>query len=181
MIPEVDSYRFSKFAGAAGTKITATLTKDNILEAFDLAAVTMNNAEVPDDGSRLLFVNQALELEVRKALVRGGFTNEGAINTRIMSYNGMNLVFVPSNRFNTAITLNDGTGDVWGYTPGGDSINFLLIDPKAVWVVTRAASGKFITAAENQKRDSNEFMFRICHDAGAINTREIGIYANTEA
>lgn len=180
MIPELDAYRFAKYYGGAGTKVVATLTENNILEAIDTAAVLLNNNEVPDMGDRLLFVNQSLELAVRKALNRGGFAGESAINTKIQSYNGMTIVYVPASRFNTLVTLNDGTGGTWGFTGGGDPVNFILLDPKAVWQVTRAARGKFITAAENQKLDSNEFHFRICHDAGAINGKQIGIYANTK-
>jgi len=180
MIPELDAYRFAKYYGGAGTKIAATLNENNILEAIDTAAVLMNNNEVPDDGSRQLFVNQNLELAIRKALNRV-FANDSAINTRVMSYNGMNIVYVPASRFKTMIALNDGTGGEWGYTGGGNAINFILLDPKAVWQVTRAARGKFITADQNQNLDSNEFHFRICHDAGTITGKTIGVYANTAA
>lgn len=181
MIPELDAFRFAKFAGEAGTLVDGTLAAATMLAAIDAAAVKLNNAEVPDMGDRLLFINQDLELEMRQALTRGGLANEALINTRIESYNGMKVVYVPSARFNEILTLNPGTGGSWGFTGSGKPINFMLLDPKAVWVVTRAANGKFITANENQALDSNEFMFRICHDAGAIKGREIGIYAHLRA
>ena len=172
--PELDSYRFSKFS--VNPKATGALTQANIMEAIDTAAVYMNNKEVPD-GGRILYVNQNLELAMRKALPRE-WANEGEINTRVLRYNGLEVRFVPSSRFNTEITLNPGTGNSFGYAPGGVPINFLIVDPSAIWQVTRFANEKFVSADENQTMDSHLFMFRIVHDCGLINNKTDGVYSH---
>ena len=173
MKPELDSYRFSKYA--VNPKATEILN-NNIMDAIDTAAVYLNDKEVPD-GERILFVNQNLELAMRKALPRQ-WGNEGEINTQVLKYNGMEVRFVPSSRFNTEVTLNPGTSNSFGYTPGGVPINFILLDPKAVWQVTRFANAKFVTADENQNMDSHLFMFRIVHDCGILNNKTDGVYCS---
>jgi hypothetical protein len=177
MKPELDSYRFAKFS--TSPKVTGALTESNIMDAIDTAAVYMNDKEIADSG-RILFVNQNLELAMRKALPRQ-WGNEGEINTKVLKYNGLEVRFVPSNRFNTQVTLNPGTANSFGYEPGGDPINFILIDPKAIWQVTRFANAKFVTADENQIMDSHLFMFRIVHDCGLIIGKENGVYSHVNS
>jgi hypothetical protein len=77
--------------------------------------------------------------------------------------------------------LNPGTANSFGYEPGGDPINFILIDPKAIWQVKRFANAKFVTADENQNMDSHLFMFRIVHDCGLINGKESGVYCHVNS
>jgi len=176
--PELDLYRFVKFA--ASPKATGTLTSNNILAAIDTASQSLSDAEVEDAGQRILFVNQNLESILRAALPRQ-WSNENEVSTKVLKYNGMELRFVPSSRFKTGITLNPGTSNSFGYTATGDSVNFIMIDPSAVWQVTRFENSKFIDAHENQNMDSHLFMYRIVHDCGIIARKANGIYSHINA
>jgi hypothetical protein len=173
--PELDLYRFVKFGTTP--KATGALTSNNILAAIDLASQSLSDAEVDDNGQRILFVNQSLESILKAALPRQ-WTNESEVSTKVLKYNGMELRFVPSARFKTGITLNPGTSGSFGYIGTGDAINFIMLDPSAVWQVTRFENSKFIDANENQNMDSHLFMYRIIHDCGIIARKAGGIYAH---
>jgi hypothetical protein len=175
--PELDAYRFSKYA--ASPKATGTLAKANILTAIDAASQALSDKEVPDSGNRILFINQNLESEVRAALPRQ-WTNDTEVSTKVMVYYGMELRFVPSSRFFTDVTLKPGTsGGGFGFETAGEAINFIMLDPSAIWQVTRFENSKFIDANENQNMDSHLFMYRIIHDCGIIERKADGVYCHT--
>jgi len=173
--PELDLYRFVKYA--ATPKATGALTTVNILNAIDAASQSLSDAEAEDSGQRILFINQNLE-SIMKAAIPREWTNENELSTKVLKYNGMELRFVPSSRFKTGITLNPGTSGSFGYTATGNPINFIMLDPSAVWQVTRFENSKFIDANENQNMDSHLFMYRIIHDCGIIARKADGIYAH---
>jgi hypothetical protein len=178
MIPELDAYRLSKYAAGAGRQEEAELDATTILDAVDTAAVYLNEKDVPEAG-RILYVNQNLELPLRKALSRQ-WANEAVINTRVTTYNGMEIMYVPSSRFYSEVTLNSGAGDQWGYAKEADAVgvNFLLLYPQSLIQASKTARGKFISADENPNLDSHEFHFRIFHDAKVIEPLKDGVYAH---
>jgi hypothetical protein len=178
MIPELDAYRLSKYADGAGKQEDDTLSAETILDAIDRAAVYLNEKNVPDTG-RILYVNQSLELHLRKALSRQ-WSNDAVINTRVTNYNGMEILYVPSSRFYSEVTLNSGAGDQWGYAKADAAVgvNFLLLYPQSVIQASKTARGKFITADDNPNLDSHEFHFRIFHDAKVIEPLKDGVYAH---
>jgi hypothetical protein len=186
MIPEMDAYRFAKYFDGAGKVVEQTLTPSgggsttNVLTAIDQAATYMNNLDVPEAG-RILYVNQNLEFEFR-GLVSRFWSNDAAINTKIESYNGLQVVYVPNKRFQTLIELNSGDNNEWGYTTptGAVDINFILMQPKSVVQASKTARGKFITADDNQRADSNEFQFRVFHDAFVIDRLKDGVYVSVK-
>ena len=178
LIPEMDAYRFARQASGAGTKKTIALTSTNILQEIDLATATMSNNKVPVTG-RLLFVNQEIQPILEAAIPRQ-WSNEAGLNTRVRIYNGMEVVFVPSDRFYSGITLNSVSGTS-GFTPsaGALKVNFLMLDPQAIWQAVKVNVPKFVSADEpTNDLDSHIFRLRIFHDAGVIQVYEKGVYAN---
>jgi len=188
MVPELDAYRFSKYHSGAGKVVEATyneLTPDTNLGSFarllmdiDQAATYMNGLDVPEQG-RILFVNQNLEITLRGAVNRV-WGSDFAVNTRIETYNGLQIVYVPNKRFQTLIELNSGENNQWGYKidPASQDINFILMYPRAVIQASKTAKGKFINADENPNVDSHQFAFRIFHDAFVIEKLKDGVYAS---
>jgi len=179
MVPEFDAFRFAKYATNAGTTTNATLNENTILSAIDAAMLEMNNAYVPAEG-RLLFVNGNLMPIINKAIPRQ-WSNEAGINRSIQIYNGLEIVYVPDVRFNSSITLNPTSGDM-GFTPDGNSINFLLLHPTAIWQAVKVSVPKYLSADDAANPvDSHIFNIRIFHDAGVYKLREKGVYANIAA
>ena len=149
-----------------------------IIAQFDVAASYMNGLDVPEAG-RILYINQDLEINVRRELSRQ-WSNDSVINTRINTYNGMDIVYVPNSRFKTIIELNSGESDQWGFKPGTDAqdINFMLLYPQSLVQAAKTAKGKFFTADENPNVDSHIFAFRIFHDAYVVEKLKDGVYAS---
>jgi hypothetical protein len=182
VIPELDAYRFAKYAGTEGilAATPATLTKDTIIAAIDEAVKEMDANEVPKMGRRLK-INSDLKPMLNQALSRQ-WGSDSTVNTTLAGYNDMPITFVPPTRFYTELTMNDGTAD-WGYTKAlaGKGINFMIIYPPAVVQVTKLALPKIFTPDENQTNDSWKFQFRLYHDAFVYDNKAKGIYLHSLA
>ena len=128
VIPEMDAYRFSKYASASGVLTTteANLTKDDIIDAIDEGVKEMDGNEVPAE-NRILFVNSDLKKALNQALNRQ-WGSETSVNTILNGYNDMQIVYVPKSRFYTQIDLKDGTSE-FGYAKNASAkaINFMIV------------------------------------------------------
>ncbi len=179
VIPELDAYRFAKYASAPGisTIAPAVLTKDTIIAAIDEAVRQLNADEVPLEGRRL-YINSDLQPILNSALNRQ-WGSDGIVNTVLSGYNNMPIVFVPPTRFYTAITLNAGT-DNWGYVKGEGAadINFMITYPPAILQVTKFALPKIFDPDTNQDKDAWKFQFRLYHDAFVYENKVKGIYVH---
>jgi hypothetical protein len=135
VIPELDAYRFAKYASAPGiSKATpAVLTKDSIIAAIDEAARQLDADEVPMAG-RKLYINSDLKPILNTALARQ-WGSDGAVNTVLAGYNDMPITWVPKSRFYTAITLNDGSSN-WGYAKPSTTQNFSGTGSATAFTVT---------------------------------------------
>ncbi len=181
VIPELDAYRFAKYASSANiSKATAAaLDKGSILSAIDEASRQMDADEVPMEGRRL-YINSDLKPVLNQAVSRQWGSDNGITN-QLSGYNGMPIVYVPSSRFYTGITLNDGSTN-WGFTKGtgASNINFLMIYPQAILQVVKFSLPKIFTPDENQKTDSWLFQFREYHDAFVYENKAKGVYLHAK-
>ncbi|HCC01911.1 MAG TPA: hypothetical protein DHW78_08340 [Ruminococcaceae bacterium] len=181
VIPELDAYRFAKYASNANiSKATAAvLTKDSVLSAIDEASRQMDADEVPMEGRRL-YINSDLKPVLNQAVSRQWGSDNGITN-QLSGYNGMPIVYVPSSRFYTGITLNDGSTN-WGFAKGtgASNINFLMIYPQAILQVVKFSLPKIFTPDENQKTDSWLFQFREYHDAFVYENKAKGVYLHAK-
>jgi hypothetical protein len=175
--PELDAYRFSKYASWSNiqTVAGATLTSSNVLAAIDAAGLALDNAEVPSEG-RLLFVSSGVNKMIEAAVTRM-LGNEGSVDRRVTSLDGLRIIPVPQARFYTASTLEvGGAVDNGGFTVGGKGINFMLMDPKAVLQVMKHANLKVFTPDENQDMDTYKVQYRLYHDAFVYDKKVNGVY-----
>ena len=179
VVPEIDAYRFSKYASTDGiSKASATLTADNILAAIDEAKKQMDADEIPEEG-RILFVNSDLQLLLNQSVSRS-YGSDAAVNTIMGAYNGMKVVYVPSSRFVTKLELADGTsGCGFARAADAENINFMLVYPGSVLQVQKFAMPKIFTPDENQDKDMWKFQFRLYHDCFVYDNKVKGIYLNT--
>ena len=177
VVPELDAYRFSKYASTSNILTTdeAKLDKDTIINAIDSAICELDSNDVPYE-NRVIFVNTDLKSALNQALVRnwGSDTN---INTVIDSYNNIPVIYVPKNRFYTAIDLKDGSSE-WGYSKNGSAknINFMIIHKSAVVQVQKFVLPKIFSPDENQTKDDWLFQFRLYHDAFIYDNKVKGVF-----
>lgn len=174
--PEVDAFRFAKYASTAGIGSAADdfETGEALLEAIDEASAVMDEAEVPE--GRKLYISSALKPVLSRGVARQ-WGSEGGISRVLTSYNDMPIVYVPQSRFYSGITLNDGTTE-WGFKKNGVNLNFLMICPQSVLQVTKMALPKVFTPDENQTKDAWKFQYRLYHDAMAYENKVNGIYVH---
>jgi hypothetical protein len=181
VIPELDAYRFAKYASATGISTTtaAILTKDTVIAAIDEAVRQMDADEVPQEG-RKLYVNSDLKPILNTALQRM-WGSDGTVNTVLSGYNDMPIVWVPRSRFYTAITLNAGT-DQWGYVmaDSASNINFMIIYSPAILQVVKFSLPKIFDPDTNQDKDAWKFQFREYHDAFVYENKAKGLYLHKQ-
>ncbi len=182
--PEIDAYRFAKYAAwsGVGAATPATLTKDTILAAIDAAQLVMDEAEVPADG-RLLYISATCQQFLNQAITRY-LANETGVERRVRALDGLTIIPVPQARFYTAITLNAGaTGSAGGFAKagGGKDINFLLLHPTALVQPIKLNNLKYFTPEENQTSDGHLWQYRLYHDAFVEDNKVAGVYVHNKA
>lgn len=184
--PEVDAYRFSKFASWSGiTEVgtPTTLSSSTILAAIDAAALVLNEAEVPTEG-RLLYVSATIHGYLKAAISRY-LANESGVNRIVKMLDDMEVIPVPQARFYKGITLDAGSSSSAGgfskTSSTGRDINFLLISPNSVLQATKLAALKIFSPEENQSADAWLLQYRLYHDAFVFDNKVKGIYSHIKA
>ena len=114
-----------------------------------------------------------------KAKITRSLANENGVSRVIQTYNNMPVIVVPQSRFNTAVTLNDGSS-AFGFAPtaGGFKINFQIVHPSALKNVVKFAMPKVFSPDENQRKDAWLFQYREYHDAFIWDNKAKGIYTH---
>ena len=183
VVPEIDAYRFSKYASTASINAATpgTLDANGIIAALDAAKLELDKDEVPSEG-RLLYISDNC-LNLLESKVSRFLGNENAVDKRVTKYSGMEVIMVPQTRFYKGITLDDGvTVDAGGYSKGsGKDINFMIIHPTAVLQVAKHDSLKVFTPEQNQTTDGWLMQYRLYHDAFVYANKLNGIYLHCKA
>ena len=167
VVPQVDAYRFAAMAGANGISTTtgaALTTADAAVKAINAAMVKMDEDEVTPEG-RILYITPTLagligELESYKSK---------QVMTRFAK-----VIQVPQSRFYTEIDIDD-TGFKKNET-SGKNINFMIVDPKAVFAVAKHKKLRVFDPDTNQKRDDYLFQYRLYHDMFVYPQKAAGVY-----
>lgn len=181
VVPEVDAYRWAKYAGTAGISTVAEAvlsTASAVLAAIDVANAQMDDDEVPSEG-RILYIANPL-YQLLKASVSRSLQNENGFDRRLFELDGVAIQPVPQSRFYTQVTLNAGaTANVGGFVKTavtGRDINFMLLHNTAVLQATKLAQLKLFSPQENQKADSWLAQYRLYHDAFVYENKVKGVY-----
>lgn len=187
VVPEVDAYRFSKYASWSGiTEVGSPATLDTaakVIAAFDVAMAQLDSDEVPAEGRKLFIETGGYNL-LKGSLTRS-LQNQTGVDRRIFTLDNVEVIPVPLTRFYKGITLNAGSSaSAGGFTKTsstGRDINFLLLHPSAVLQVTKLAALKVFTPEENQTADAYLFQYRLYHDAFVYDNHVKGIYSHIKA
>lgn len=183
VVPEVDSYRFSKYAASAGTTVTATLSNsDDIPALLTTAQAAMDDKEVPYEG-RILFCNPTIYGYLKNDITRYVDNTATDINRTVEMYDNMRVIRVPSGRFNTVTTLAQPTdaSSAGGYSVSGVDINFMIVHPSAVLQVIKHQIPRVFSPEVNQEADAWKINYRIYHDCWVLANKTYGIYVHKKA
>jgi hypothetical protein len=182
--PEVDAYRFSKYASWSGiTEIGSPAdltTAAAVLAAFDVAMAQLDADEVPPEGRKLFIATGKYNL--LKASITRYLANENGVDRRVKMLDSVEVIPVPQTRFYKGITLDAGaSASAGGFSKTsstGRDINFLLLHPSAVLQATKLAALKVFSPEENQTADAWLFQYRLYHDAFVYDNHVKGIYSH---
>ena len=181
VIPELDAYRFAKYAsGALAANVkTETPTAQTILGLIDDATAKLDDDEVPYEG-RILFVNPNTYKLIKGGVTRMVMNRDDNVNYNVEMFNDMQVITVPSGRFNTAVTINNSTtsAGTGGYTASGDAINYMIVHPTAVLQVVKHQIPRIFSPEVNQEADAWKFDYRVYHDCWVKDQKTNGIYVS---
>jgi hypothetical protein len=174
--PEVDAYRFSKYAswsGISSPTAAALSTAAEVIAALRVATSTMDENEVPD--GRALFITPTL---------LGLVEDQDTTKSKEVLSRFSSIVKVPQTRFYKGITLDAGaSSSAGGYSKTattGRNINFLAVHPSAVLQATKLAQLKIFSPDDNQSSDGYLAQYRLYHDAFVYENKVSGVYAHVK-
>lgn len=178
VVPEMDAFRFAKYASATGILSAAEATPTAgtaVLTALQTAVNAQDEAEVNVDGN-ILYITPTL-LTLAKNV---DTTKSKAILDRFEK-----IITVPQTRFYTAIDMKDGTSSnetAGGYAgaTGGYKINFMIINRDAVIQFGKHTVNKVVSPEENQTDDGYMFFYRAYSIAETYENKVKGIYLNRD-
>lgn len=180
VVPELDAFRFAKYAGIAGiSKVAAGATLSDgaaVIAALRAAITKMDEDEVPTE-QRYLYITPTLH-----GLVQDMDTNKSReVLTRFAK-----VVDVPQTRFYTAIEQYDGKTsgeEAGGYVKAESAkdINFMVIHKPAVIQFQKHVAPKFISPDQNQTADAWKYGYRNVGIADAYENKVAGIYLHHKA
>ncbi len=175
VVPEMDAYRFAKYAGKSGITVKAEeLTEGTgVCSALTAANIVLDEAEVNAEG-RILFITPTL------------YNLVNALDTyksKAMLEEFSTVIKVPQARFYTAIDLLDGKTsgeEIGGYKKAADgkNINFMIIEKSAVMQFTKHVVNKVISPEENQSADAWKFFYRAYGLTDIYENKVRGIYCS---
>lgn len=178
VVPEMDAFRFAKYASATGILSAAEATPTAgtaVLTALQTAVNAQDEAEINVDG-KILYITPTL-LTLAKNV---DTTKSKAILDRFEK-----IITVPQTRFYTAIDMKDGTSSnetAGGYAgaTGGYKINFMIINRDAVIQFGKHTVNKVVSPEENQTDDGYMFFYRAYSIAETYENKVKGIYLNRD-
>ena len=165
--PQVDAYRFAAMAQASGIgSASAALTiGDAVVKALSTGMTSMDEAQVTGEG-RILYITPTLH-----QLVKDMDTYK---SQNILS-RFAKIVQVPQARFYSKIDVSE-TG--FAKNEAGKNLNFMIVDPKAVFAVAKHKRLKVFEPEVNQKGDDYLFQYRLYHDMFVYPNKAAGVYAH---
>lgn len=194
VIPEIDSYRYSKIAAlaTAESKVTTGFTPAvaTILEKLE-AEITDIQDVVGEDEGLIIVMSTKLRTILNNADKFNRYLNvaefkNGSVNTTVKSFNDIPILGVPSARMKTAYVFNDGktanqqAGGFKADTAAID-INWIIMPQSAPIAVSKTDKVRVFAPDINQKADAWKIDYRKYHDLWIPKNRFAAIRVNTGA
>lgn len=168
VIPEIDAYRYSRLAAAAGIRETYTPDKATVMSTLldqlgKVRDITGDEGDVVIIMSRPVYDKLMLSGEISYAVENSQF-KQGELEFGVKSINGVPVIPVPSARMKSAYTFRaDGNG---GFAPadGAKEVNWIICPKSAPIAVSKTDNVKIITPEANQFADAWDIDYRKYHD-----------------
>lgn len=164
--PEVDAYRFARYAGIEGIKkVEETIAEGGEIKALRAAITFMNDNNVPL-ADRVLFAPHSFI---------GAIEDLDTTKSKKVLDNFAAIVPVSPVEFKSAIELNDNG---YSFPEGAKDINFMVIQKDSVMQVPRHAVPKIISHEVNQTSDEDLYGYRIIGLNNVYKNKKNGVYVS---
>ncbi len=185
VVPEVDAVRFARLAENAGNKVSEAYTDPTVA----LDAVLLGEEALQDAGKALseciLYLTSHMKTMLRKAQpwrIDQGQSPSGNFDT----FDDMRIKVVPSNRFQTAISLLDGKtageeGGGYAVAETGKAINFMIAHPEAASAITKHEKLRYFSPDVNQDDEAHKWQYRLFHDLFVYENKKDLLYMSNVA
>ncbi len=157
--PEADAFTFAEIAGHDGVTPVEKDFSDaeavDVLVSLRAAMNAMDEAEVTT-GSRILFITPTL----KGMLDDFSLVNPARSNRVLERFS--RIVEAPQTRFHSAITLNSGDADQFGYAKaaGTADINYMVVEKSAVIKFDKHVASRVFSPDELENLDSYMTKYR---------------------
>lgn len=157
--PEADAFTFAEIAGHDGVTPAeedfADAEAADVLASLRAATNAMDEAEVTT-GSRILFITPTL----KGVLDDFSLANPARSNRVLERFS--RIVEVPQTRFYSAIALNSGDADQFGYAKaaGAKDINYMVVERSAVIKFDKHVASRVFSPDELENLDSYMMKYR---------------------
>lgn len=185
VIPEVDAVRFATLAANAGTTEAADITTaDAAYKAVATAEEAIEDMGV-DLSTCLFYCTSTVKRLLRENQKQNYRLSQGENpNGNFLMWDEMKIVTVPTARFQSTITLLDGTTseqEAGGFKPGdgAKALNFMIVHPSAAAAIQRHKKLRYFAPDTNQKRDAHLWQYRLFHDLLVYEKKKGLIYSHT--
>lgn len=173
--PEVDAYRFSKYAswsGISSPSQAALADAAAVVAALRVGTTQCDEDEVPDEG-RVLFITPTL---------KGYIDDQDTTKSKEVLSRFSQVIQVPQTRFYKGVTLDAGSSSSAGgfskTASTGRDINFMIVHPTAVLQAVKHDNMKYFSPDQNQTADAHLLQYRLYHDAFVYDNHVDGVYAH---
>lgn len=165
VIPEIDSYRYSKLAAAATIKKTYTPAKGTLLSTLiaqisEVREATGGEGELVIPMARSVYDTLMLSTEINS--IDTGSFKQGELELSVKNINGAAIIPVPSARMKTAYTFSETDG--FSADTDAKQINWIICPKNAPVAVSKTDNVKIITPEQNQFADAWDIDYRKYHD-----------------
>ncbi|MBE5932971.1 MAG: hypothetical protein E7263_06105 [Lachnospiraceae bacterium] len=172
VIPETDAARFAKISSVDGISKKAETLADGAaaIAALRTCANKMDEDEVSPE-NRILWLTPTL---------KGLIDDLDTTKSKKILEKFSTIIEVPQSRFYTAITLNPGTENSYGYKKAedGKNINFMCVEKSAA-VTAMDQYVKYFTPDQDQNGDDNVFDYRNNNLYGHVyENKRAGVYVS---
>lgn len=173
VVPEVDAYRYSAIYKAAGAdhQTTYTAAAASIMDSLD-ADITAIQDEIGDTEPLVVIISRKVHAILNAAKNVDRYINvaefqNGAVSTKVKTFNDIPLLDVPSARFKSAYTFDAGaTKDSGGFAAadGAVDMNWIVIARRAPIAVSKQDKVRIFTPDTYQNANAWKLDYRKYHD-----------------
>ena len=175
--PEADAFTFSEIAGHDGVTPAeedfSAAEAEDVLASLRAATNAMDEAEVTT-GSRILFITPTL----KGVLDDFSLANPARSNRVLERFS--RVVEVPQTRFYSAITLNSGDADQFGYSKaaGAADINYMVVEKSAVIKFDKHVASRVFSPDELENLDSYMMKYRKYGIVELLDNKRDGVHVS---